>query len=116
MNKPRASFFHNFIATPDDQFVREFSEIFGIWLPASNSRWYHHMTSAIKQLLIIDIVKIDDYLAEQDPDYDNIDCRYKDQDKVGMKQYIDLKYGKRGSAMFEYLLKCEFDKPFEYNE
>jgi len=112
MEKPRASFFHNHIATPDDKFVNEFSDVFGIWLPHSNAKWYEHMLSAQFHTFIFKVLAFDDYLNDNDPDYNSAKCTYKDQTSISMKKYIEIKYGDRAVRMVTYLFDSEFDKPF----
>ena len=115
MKKPRSSFFYNHIATPDDNFVKEFSNVFGIWLPASNSKWYEHMLSVQLHTFIFKALAFDDYLSSEDSDYNNVKCTYKDHEGVSTYKYIKLKYGDRAVAMVKYLLDGEFGEPFTFN-
>lgn len=41
----------------------------------------------------IDIIKLDEMFSQRDPEYDCEHCKYKDQNDVSMKTYIELKYG-----------------------
>ena len=112
MKKPRHSFFHNHIATPDDEFVKEFGNMFGVWLPSSNAKWYERMLSTQLKVFIFKAVAFDDYLSSEDPDYNNAKCTYKDQEGFSTYKYIETKYGKRAVDMVKYLLNAEFDKSF----
>lgn len=103
------SLFGNHITTPSQKFVNEFMELFGVYLMASNSKWYDQFLSAVTKRYQFKITEFDDFLSNRDPEYDNEKCTYKET-KVSMKDYVLLKYGEKGVKMIEYLIAAEFDK------
>ncbi len=114
--KPRKSFFSNFIVTPSDLFVNKFLEIFNVYLAASNAKWYDHLNSAIAQHYIFDIIAFDDYMAQKDPNYNNVKCTYKGKSNVSGFMFITEKYGKEATEMIRYLLDGKFETEFEFDK
>lgn len=107
-----ANLFGNNIKTPSQEFVNKFAELTGIYLMASNSRWYHHMLTAMSQKFSPNITKIDDYFGEQDEEYDNNESTYKGK-KCSMAGYMTKKFGEDAADMMEYLLDGKFDKEWK---
>jgi len=51
----------------------------------------------------IDIIKLDEFLSHNDPEYDNETCTYKGKD-CSMTEYITLKFGKEANDYIDTLI------------
>jgi hypothetical protein len=111
---PVGNLFGNFIATPSQKFVDEFLRLTGVYLMASNERFYHHMMSAVQRAFVVDLVAIDDFFDCQDREYDSRWYTYRGK-PCSMQQYVTLRFGEKAALMINYLLENLTDeKPFEH--
>ncbi len=103
--------FGNNIATPSQKFVNKFLELTGIYLMASNHKFYHHTYSAVAQKYTLNINAVDKFLAENDNEYDCDKYTFKGK-TCSMKSYVMIKFGSEVYDMFTYLLKSDFTNEF----
>ena len=48
---------------------------------------------------VIDVIKLDEKLGQNDHEYDPDKCTYKDQKDISMGEYIILKYGQEAADL-----------------
>ena len=57
-----------------------------------------------------DIVKFDDFLSKNDPNYDNKLCTYKGRKNFSISKYLITRYGQNVCNLVEDLMNANFDR------
>ena len=92
-----------FKGLPSVQLVqRQFESLLGISKFQFNYVWDKILTMMTKNIEI-DILKLDEFLDHNDPDYDAEECTYKGNN-TSMIDYITEKFGKEANDLIERLI------------
>jgi len=97
-----------------DQAMEDLQKKFQQVFNTSLTKFYDMPLSAILGTLCFDIIKFDQWLADNDIEYDNKQCMYKNRTGYSMGMYIKAKFGEEAFQMIDYLNKRHFEKKFSY--
>jgi len=95
---------------PSEDFQKKFQQIFG----TSLTEFYDMSLPVNIRAFSFDIPKFDQWLSDNDPEYDNKKCMYKHLSGCSANIYIKIKFGIEASQMIDYLNKGHFAKEFSY--